>query len=50
MIPNNETELGIDEAIQVLKAIESIEELDDVQRVFSNLQLTDQVMEKFETA
>ena len=50
MIPKNEIELSVDETIQVLKVIETVEELDDVQRVFSNLKLTDQVMEKLETA
>jgi len=50
MIPNNETELEIDETVQVLKVIEALEDLDDVQRVFSNLRLTDQIMEKLETA
>ncbi len=35
MIPNNETELEIDETVQVLKVIEALEDLDDVQtRIF----------------
>ena len=34
MMPNQETELGIEETQQVLRAIEAIEELDDVQQVY----------------
>jgi len=46
--PNNELELDDDEAIQVVRVIESLEELDDVQEVFSNLSITDSVMAKLE--
>jgi YebC/PmpR family DNA-binding regulatory protein len=46
--PNNELELEDEEAIQVVRIIESLEELDDVQEVFSNLSITDSVMAKLE--
>lgn len=46
--PNNELELEDDEAIQVVKIIESLEELDDVQEVFSNLSISESVMAKLE--
>jgi len=46
--PNNELELEDDEAIQVVRVIGSLEDLDDVQEVFSNLSITDSVMAKLE--
>lgn len=46
--PNNELELEDDEAIQVVRVIESLEELDDVQEVFSNLSISESVMAKLE--
>lgn len=48
MIPNQEMELSVEDTVQVLKAIEFIEELDDVQNVYSNLLITDEAMDKFE--
>lgn len=48
--PNNEVELAPSEAIQVLKGIESLEDLDDVQAVYSTLALSDDVMAQFEEA
>mgnify|MGYP001816638301 CR=1 FL=1 len=50
MVPNNEIELGIEETVQVLKVIEALEDLEDVQRVFSNMLLTDQIMAELEAA
>lgn len=46
--PNNELELDDEEAIQVVKVIESLEELDDVQEVFSNLSISESVMARLE--
>lgn len=48
--PNNEISLGIDESLSVLKAIESLEELDDVQSVFSTLALSEEVLAQLEAA
>jgi YebC/PmpR family DNA-binding regulatory protein len=48
--PVNEVELSPDETMQVLKAIESLEELDDVQTVFSTLALSDEILAQLEEA
>lgn len=50
MSPNNETELGPEDALQVLKVIEALEELDDVQDVYSTLALSDELMVQLEAA
>jgi YebC/PmpR family DNA-binding regulatory protein len=44
MIPNHEMELDVEDTLQVMRVIEAIEELDDVQNVFSNLQITDEAV------
>jgi len=46
MIPKTTLELGEDEALRVLKLLDRLEELDDVQRVFSNVDFSDAVMDK----
>jgi len=46
----NETELPTDKALQNMRLMEQLEELDDVDSVASNLQITDAVAEAFETA
>jgi YebC/PmpR family DNA-binding regulatory protein len=48
--PINEVALSPEESIQVLKAIESLEELDDVQTVFSTLALSDEILAQLEEA
>jgi len=50
MMANNETELEDDETIQVLRMIEALEELDDVQNVYSTLSISDSAMAQLETA
>jgi len=50
MSPTNETELEDDETVQVLKMVEALEELDDVQSVYSNLSISDSVMAQLEAA
>jgi len=47
-IPNNETELEDNDTIQVYKVIEALEELDDVQSVFSTLFISDSAMAQLE--
>jgi YebC/PmpR family DNA-binding regulatory protein len=42
-IPNDTKDLPIEEAKKVLRAIEEFEEIDDVQNVYHNLELTDEV-------
>jgi len=49
-IPQNEMDLGADEAVQVLKLLERLEELDDVTSVASNLNLSDEAIAAFESA
>jgi YebC/PmpR family DNA-binding regulatory protein len=49
MIPNQEMELGLEDTLQVLRAIESLEELDDVQNVYSNLKISDEALESLES-
>jgi YebC/PmpR family DNA-binding regulatory protein len=50
MLPNNELELSVDDALQVLKVVDALEELDDVQDVFSTLKLTDEIVAQLEVA
>ncbi len=47
MKPNMSAELEIEEAIAVLKLIEALEELDDVNNVYHNLEMTDEVVAQF---
>jgi YebC/PmpR family DNA-binding regulatory protein len=48
LIPKNEIELNPDATVQVMRTIEVLEDLDDVQEVFSNLTITDEAMTKLE--
>jgi YebC/PmpR family DNA-binding regulatory protein len=48
MVANQEMELNVDQTMQVLRCIESLEELDDVQNVYSNLHISDEVMTALE--
>ncbi len=48
MSPNNEIELDTDDGAQVLRFIEVIEEIDDVQDVFHNLRITEEALERLE--
>ncbi len=50
MIPKQELELGVDHTVQVMKALEGIEELDDVQNVFSNLKVSEEAIAALEAA
>lgn len=49
-IPNMETELSEEDTLRVLKLVESVEDLDDVQNVYSNLAIPDSVMARLEAA
>jgi YebC/PmpR family DNA-binding regulatory protein len=46
MMPKNTVSLAEKEALQTVKLLEKLEDLDDVQRVFSNLEYTDALIEK----
>jgi YebC/PmpR family DNA-binding regulatory protein len=46
----NEVELGVDDTLSVMKTIEALEELDDVQTVYSALSITEEVLAQLEEA
>jgi YebC/PmpR family DNA-binding regulatory protein len=50
MAPNQEIELSADATMQVMRCIDALEELDDVQNVYSNLHISDEVMATLEDA
>jgi YebC/PmpR family DNA-binding regulatory protein len=50
MIPKATLRLSETETLKVMGVIDALEDLDDVQQVYSNLEISDEVMEKFEAA
>ena len=50
MIPKTTMQLEEKETLQVMGVIEALEELDDVQQVYSNLSISAEVMAKYEAA
>jgi len=48
MLPNQEMELEVGQTLQVMRTIETLEELDDVQNVYTNLRFTDEAMAALE--
>jgi transcriptional/translational regulatory protein YebC/TACO1 len=50
MSPKQEMELNTEDTLSVLRALETIEDLDDVQNVYSNLKVSDEAIEALETA
>ncbi len=50
MVPKTMMQLGEKETLQVMGVIEALEELDDTQQVYSNLDISDEVMAKYEAA
>jgi YebC/PmpR family DNA-binding regulatory protein len=48
MIPNQLMDLNVEDTLQVMRAIEALEELDDVQNVFSTLSITAEAMAALE--
>jgi len=44
MVPKQEMELELNDTLQVLKVIESLEEMDDVQSVYSNLKMSEEAL------
>jgi YebC/PmpR family DNA-binding regulatory protein len=50
MQPNQEIELSLSDTLQVMRTIEGLEELDDVQDVYSNMKLTDEAIAALEAA
>ncbi len=47
MVPNNVMMLDEKAALQALKLLDRLEELDDVQRVFTNADFPDEALEKY---
>jgi len=50
MIPNTRIQLPPEKTLQVMRVIENLEDCDDVQEVFSNLEITDEAVELLEAA
>ena len=50
MLPNQEIELNPEDTLKVMKVVEALEELDDVQNIYSNLQISDEALAKLEPA
>jgi YebC/PmpR family DNA-binding regulatory protein len=48
--PTNETELDDNNTVQIMRMVESLEELDDVQNVFHNLSISQSALELLESA
>ncbi|HEX6816752.1 MAG TPA: YebC/PmpR family DNA-binding transcriptional regulator [Ktedonobacterales bacterium] len=48
LIPKTKVDLGEKEALQTLRLIDRLEDLDDVQNVFTNAGIADEVVEKYE--
>ncbi len=48
--PTNEIELSPSDTAQVLRVVEALEELEDVQNVYSNLYISDEALVELETA
>jgi len=48
MIPKSLTHLNEEETIQVMELIDALEELEDVKQVYSNLDISDEIMAKYE--
>ena len=47
-IPNNLKRISADESIKVLKLLDLLEENDDVQQVFHNMELTNEILKAME--
>jgi YebC/PmpR family DNA-binding regulatory protein len=50
MIPKSLSQLGEKETFQAMNLVERLEELDDVQQVYSNLDISDEIMAQYEAA
>ena len=50
MIPRTTMQLGEKETLRVMGVIEALEELDDIQQVYSNLEISDEVMTRYEAS
>ncbi len=48
MVPRTTMQLEERETLRVMKVIDALEDLDDVQQVFSNLEISDEVIARYE--
>ena len=48
MLPKTSLDLGDDEAMKLLRLMDRLEELDDVQRVYTNVEFSNAILEKYE--
>ena len=46
MVPSTQAELDLDTAHKVVRLIDMLEDLDDVQNVYSNASISDDIMEQ----
>jgi YebC/PmpR family DNA-binding regulatory protein len=49
MIPNQEMELSVEDTMQVMRTVENLEDMDDVNEVYSNLKISDEAMAAMES-
>lgn len=49
-LPKQELSLDVEKTVKVMKAIETLEELDDVQNIFSNLEITEEAVQAMENS
>jgi YebC/PmpR family DNA-binding regulatory protein len=50
MVPKQEVELDVNDTLQVMKVIDSLEDMDDVQNVYSNLKMSEEALVALEAA
>jgi len=48
MVPKQEMELDVNDTLQVMKVIENLEDMDDVQNVYSNLKMSEEALAALE--
>ncbi len=48
LIAKNHAQVNREDAVKTMQLIEQLEELDDVQKVITNLEITDEAMAEFE--
>jgi YebC/PmpR family DNA-binding regulatory protein len=50
MLPQSLSQLNVEKTLQTMRLIDALEELEDVQQVYSNLDISDEVMLEYEAA